>query len=327
MKGKSSVDDFLTEMGRFKLLCHEEEITLARKVQKKNKILSMLEEKVSSNITKEKSVKFLSGRLKEKNLSVSSGKILKDIALDFGYSSISSLPKAYQSGLKARRTMVECNLRLVVSIAKKHLDRGIPFHDLIQDGTIGLQKAVDKFNPERGFRFSTMAYMWIKQEITRSIQNQSKTIRLPVHFWSTLNKIKKAQSELSQELLRKPTNIEVAQRLNMKVEEYREILQHPQCNLSLNVTGGDEENLELLLIIPSEDQTPLQKLELKNELDFLLRFLTKKEKDILIRKYGLYGTTPASIEAIGHHYKVTKQRIRMIEREALKKARKALITQ
>jgi RNA polymerase primary sigma factor len=326
MKSNDSVRIFLKEMGRFKQLTHEQEIELANKVQKKNRILIMLEEKNCSNITKKKCRQFFSGSLKEKNLSVFLKHVLKQISSDLDYSSNSSLLKVYQSGQKACKTMVSCNLRLVVSIAKKYLNRGIPFVDLIQEGAIGLQKAVEKFDPKRGFRFSTAAYWWVRQEITRAIQNQSRLIRLPIHFCLQLNKIKRAQTELSQELLRTPTSAEVAQRLNMKVEEYKKILQHPRCNLSLNSTGVNKEDPELLLLIPSEDKTSLQKLEeeaLKSELNFLLRFLTPEEKDILTLRYGLNGANPTSSVMIGRYYDLSKERVEMILKKALTKAKRA----
>ncbi len=227
-------------------------------------------------------------------------------------------------GLQAREHLIKANTRLVVSIAKRYIGRGVPFLDLIQEGNLGLMKAVEKYEYQRGFRFSTYATWWIRQAITRAIADQSRTIRLPVHLYETISRIKKVTKQLSQELGRKPTEEEIATRMEITIEKLRFIAKSAQLPISLETPIGKEEDSRLGDFIESEGETPeerVAKMLLREDLESVLATLTPRERDVLRLRYGLDDGRMKTLEEIGQIFNVTRERIRQIEAKALRKLR------
>jgi len=338
---EDSIRIYLQEIGRIRLLRAEEEIELARKIADLLKLERIREDfRLYTDAEWGKQV-FLFERI-EKIIAEKSEKEpkLSDIKAYLGKTELmaplveewlakskeylSAFKRRLYHGRRAKEKMVQSNLRLVVSIAKKYMNRGLSFQDLIQEGSLGLIRAAEKFDHEKGYKFSTYATWWIRQAITRAIADQSRTIRLPVHLYETISRIKKTTKILSQEMRRKPTEEEIATKMEMTIEKLRFIAKSAQLPISLETPIGKEEDSRLGDFIEADGETPedeVSKNLLREDLENVLDTLSPRERDVLRLRYGLDDGRMKTLEEIGQIFNVTRERIRQIEAKALRKLR------
>jgi RNA polymerase primary sigma factor len=299
---EDSIRVYLQEIGRIRLLRPDEEIELARKIAD----LLQLEELAAQFETDH-------GHYPD----TKEWAVLVDMPLI-------KFRRRLMLGRRAKEKMVQSNLRLVVSIAKKYMNRGLSFQDLIQEGSLGLIRAAEKFDHEKGYKFSTYATWWIRQAITRAIADQSRTIRLPVHLYETISRIKKTTKTLSQEFGRKPTEEEIAESMEMTIEKLRFIAKSAQLPISLETPIGKEEDSRLGDFIEADIENPEQDVAknlLREDLEGVLATLSPRERDVLRLRYGLDDGRMKTLEEIGQIFDVTRERIRQIEAKALRKLR------
>ncbi|MCI7323636.1 MAG: RNA polymerase sigma factor RpoD [Lachnospiraceae bacterium] len=301
-----SVEDpvrmYLKEIGKVPLLSAEEEIELAKKME-------------AGNVASEK-IQLLKERMETEE---------DDAEKESIRGEIKALQLDVDHGSDAKKRLAEANLRLVVSIAKRYVGRGMLFLDLIQEGNLGLIKAVEKFDYNKGYKFSTYATWWIRQAITRAIADQARTIRIPVHMVETINKLIRVSRQLLQELGREPSPEEIAKEMNMPVDRVREILKISQEPVSLETPIGEEEDSHLGDFI-KDDNVPVPAdaaafTLLKEQLEEVLGTLTEREQKVLTLRFGLEDGRARTLEEVGKEFNVTRERIRQIEAKALRKLR------
>jgi RNA polymerase nonessential primary-like sigma factor len=297
------VRTYLHEIGRVPLLTHEQEIVYGKQVQK---MMSLLEKQ--EQLTQEL------GRKPEVEEWATAVNLSKE-----------ELQKSLKQGKRAKQKMIEANLRLVVAIAKKYQKRNMEFLDLIQEGSLGLERGVEKFDPTKGYKFSTYAYWWIRQAITRAIAQQARTIRLPIHITEKLNKIKKTQRELAQKLGRSATPAEIAKELDLETSQIREYLSVARQPISLDVRVGDNQDTELSELLEDDGMSPdsytTQEL-LKQDLQTLMAELTPQQQAVLTLRFGLEDGKELSLAKIGKRLNISRERVRQLEHQALNQLRR-----
>lgn len=336
---------YLQEIGRVRLLRRDEEVSEAQKVQRYMRLLDLrsgfakqgdevIDRFVRLIDTHDRLVSQLGHRpslerwaatadidLSELKPSLSAG---KRRWAELAGLTPKELDQIQAQGNHAKEHMIKANLRLVVSVAKKYQNRGLELLDLVQEGTLGLERAVEKFDPTKGYRFSTYAYWWIRQGITRAIATQSRTIRLPVHITEKLNKIKKAQRKISQEIGRTATIEDIAKELEMTPPQVREVLLRVPRSVSLEIKVGKEKDTELGDLLETEETSPedvLMREALSRDLQHLLADLTSRERDVIRMRFGLGDGHPYSLAEIGRALELSRERVRQIEAKALQKLR------
>ncbi|MDH6097866.1 RNA polymerase sigma factor, RpoD/SigA family [Anabaenopsis sp. FSS-46] len=292
------VRTYLREIGRVPLLTREEEIIFGKQVQQ---MMTLVEAKDSlgRELGHEPSLAEWAAHVNQTE---------------------TQIKHSVTQGKRAKQKMIEANLRLVVAIAKKYQKRNMEFLDLIQEGTLGLERGVEKFDPTRGYKFSTYAYWWIRQAITRAIAQQGRTIRLPIHITEKLNKIKKVQRELAQKLGRSPNPAEIAQELELEPMQIREYLNMARQPVSLDVKVGDNQDTELQEMLEDEGPSPeyyTTQEFLREDLNNLLAELTPQQRQVLALRFGLEDGHEMSLAKVGERLNLSRERVRQLEHQAL----------
>ncbi len=336
---------YLQEIGRVRLLGRDEEVAEAQKVQRYLRMRILLSSSAEEGDqviapylrlveTQERLASALGHRPSLERWARTAGVEVFELKQIIGQGkrrwaeiakiTVEELEKVQSNGLQAKEHMIKANLRLVVSVAKKYQNRGLELLDLVQEGTLGLERAVEKFDPTKGYRFSTYAYWWIRQGITRAIATSSRTIRLPVHITEKLNKIKKAQRKIAQEKGRTPTLEDLGQELDMTPAQVREVLLRVPRSVSLETKVGKDKDTELGELLETDNITPEQTLmreSLQRDLHNLLADLTSRERDVILMRFGLADGHPYSLAEIGRALDLSRERVRQIESKALQKLR------
>ena len=292
------VRTYLREIGRVPLLTREQEIIYGKQVQQ---MMSLLEAKevLAKELHREPTADEWATKV--------------EIAA-------SELPETIKRGKRAKQKMIEANLRLVVAIAKKYQKRNMEFLDLIQEGTMGLERGVEKFDPLRGYKFSTYAYWWIRQAITRAIAQQARTIRLPIHITEKLNKIKKVQRELAQKLGRSPNANEIATALELEPAQIREYLNLARQPVSLDIRVGDNQDTELQDLLEDDGPSPdhfMTQEALRHDINTLLAELTTQQREVVSLRFGLLDGNELSLAKVGERLNLSRERVRQLEHQAL----------
>ncbi len=336
---------YLQEIGRVDLLARDEEVAEAQKVQRYLKMrlfcskaakdgdeilapytrLIEVQERLTSELGHRPS---LERWAKNAEIEVAALKPILSAGkrrwAEMAGLTVEELEQVQTQGVRAKEHMIQANLRLVVSVAKKYQNRGLELLDLVQEGTLGLERAVEKFDPTKGYRFSTYAYWWIRQGITRAIATQSRTIRLPVHITEKLNKIKKAQRKVAQEKGRTPTIEEIATELDMTPKQLRDVLLRVPRSVSLETKVGKDKDTELGDLLETDSISPeevLMRESLQRDLQYLLTDLSDRERDVILMRFGLGDGHAYSLAEIGRALDLSRERVRQIESKALQKLR------
>ena len=336
---------YLQEIGRVPLLSRDEEVSEAQKVQRfmhllesRNQSLKAHNPDIQAYVRLEEICDRLAAkqghRPSLKRWALAANLSIPDLKHQLSQGkqswaeqvnlSLPELERILKEGIRAKEHMIQANLRLVVSVAKKYQNRGLELLDLIQEGTLGLERAVEKFDPTKGYRFSTYSYWWIRQGITRAIATQSRAIRLPVHITEKLNKIKKAQRKVSQEKGHTASVDDIAQALEIPPDQIRDLLLRVPRSVSLEIKVGKDKDTELGELLETDDTTPeelLMRESLQQELQQLMADLTSREREVLHLRFGLHDGQTHSLAQIGKILSLSRERVRQIESKALQKLR------